>query len=112
MSMNVKGTDASAVDKGGNRAVDPVRGGAPVASATHAGAGSAPADSLSISGPARSLATLQEAIAATPEINVGHVERVTKALEGGNYTINAARIADRMLQLERDLAAATHASQR
>jgi flagellar biosynthesis anti-sigma factor FlgM len=110
--MNVKGTDATAVDKGGNRAVDAVRGGAPAANAANPGAGSAQADSLSISGPARSLATLQEAIAATPEINVGHVERVTKSLEAGTYTVTAARIADRMLQLERDLAAATRPSQR
>ena len=108
MSMNVKGTAASAVDNGGSRAVDPVRGGAPAASATNAGAGSAQADSLSISGSARSLANLQEAIAATPDINVGHVERLTKALESGQYTINATRIAGRVLQLERDLAAATH----
>jgi flagellar biosynthesis anti-sigma factor FlgM len=106
--MNVKGTNASAVDNGGSRAVDPVRGSAPAASAANAGTGSAQTDSLSISGSARSLANLQQAIAATPDINVGHVERVAKALESGQYTINAARIAGRVLQLERDLAAATH----
>ncbi len=106
MTMHVKGTDASAVDAGGSRAVDPVRASAPAASATTAGAGQA--DSLSISGSARSLANLQAAIAGTPEINVGHVERVSKAIESGQYAVNAARIADRMLQLERDLSAATH----
>ncbi len=106
--MNVKGTDASAVDKGGSGAIDPIHGRAPAASAANTGAGSALADCLSISGSARSLANLQEAIAATPDINLEHVERVTSALESGRYTINAARVADRMLQLERDLAAATH----
>ncbi|MGH8253981.1 MAG: flagellar biosynthesis anti-sigma factor FlgM [Steroidobacteraceae bacterium] len=110
--MNVKGTEASAVDQGGKRAVDPVRGGAPAGSAANAGAGAAQADSLSISGSARSLANLQAVIAATPDINAGHVERITKALESGMYTVKAARIADRMLQLERDLAVATHPSPR
>jgi len=106
VTMRVKGTNASAVDTGGSRAVDPVRGSAPAASANTPGAGQA--DSLSISGSARSLANLQEAIAATPDIHVERVERVSKAIESGQYTVNAARIADRMLQLERDLSAATH----
>lgn len=112
MPMNVKGTSASTVNSGGSRVVDAVRGGSPAASSTQAGAGSAQADSLSISGSARSLANLQEAIAAAPDVNVGHVERVAKALEAGQYTVNAARIADRMLQLERDLAAATRPTTR
>ena len=110
MTMHVKGTDANAVDSGGSRAVDPVRSAAPVAHANTPGAGQA--DSLSISGSARSLANLQAAIAGTPDINVGHVARVSTAIESGQYTVNAARIADRMLQLERDLGAATHQSLR
>ena len=112
MPMNVKGTSASTVNSGGSRVVDPVRSGAATGSAANAGSSAAQADSLSISGSARSLANLQEAIAATPDINVGHVERITKALEAGQYTVNAARVADRMLQLERDLAAATRPTQR
>ena len=108
MPMTVKGSNASAVDSGGSRAVEPVRGSAPAAPASSAAAGGAQADSLSISGSARSLANLQAAIAGTPDINVEHVERVSRALESGQYTVNPGRIADRMLQLERDLAAATH----
>jgi flagellar biosynthesis anti-sigma factor FlgM len=108
VSMHVKGTNANAVDAGGSRAVDPVRGGTPAAPANTPGAGHA--DNLGISGSAHSLANLQEAIAATPEINVEHVAGVSKSIESGQYTVNAARIADRMLQLECDLAAATHQS--
>ncbi len=110
MTMHVKGTDAKAVDSGGSRAVDPVRGGTPTTSANTPGAGQA--DSLSISGSARSLANLQEAIAATPDIHVERVASVSQAIESGHYSVNAARIADRMLQLERDLSAATHQSLR
>jgi len=105
--MTVKGTNANAVDSGGGRVVEPVRGGAPAAPATSAAAGGAQVDSLSISGSARSLANLQAAIAGTPDVNVERVERVSKAIESGQYTVDAGRIAGRMLQLERDLAAAT-----
>lgn len=108
MPMTVKGTDANAVDSGSSRVVEPVRASAPTAPATHAPAGAGQADSLSISGSARSLANLQAAIAGTPDIHVERVERVSKAIESGQYTANPGRIAGRMLRLERDLAAATH----
>ncbi|MBS0386876.1 MAG: flagellar biosynthesis anti-sigma factor FlgM [Proteobacteria bacterium] len=110
--MNVKGTDASAVDSGSSRVVEPVRGSAPIAPASTAAAGAGQADSLSISGSARSLANLQSIIAGTPDINGERVARVSKSIESGQYTVNAARIADRMLQLERDLGAATRQTPR
>ena len=107
MPMNVKGPNAGAVDSGGSRVVEPVRGNAPIAPASTAATSAGQADSLSISGSARSLANLQEIIAGTPDINVDHVASVSKAIESGQYSVNAPRIADRMLQLERDLGAAT-----
>ena len=83
MPTRIKGGDTSAVDIGNSRALERVSRTAPASSAT----GSAPGttgESVNITDTARRLAALQETIAGMPDID-----------------------ADRLMQLERDLADAT-----
>jgi len=61
-------------------------------------------DSLRLTGEATGLQALQRELAAAPAIDTARVEQVRQALESGNYKIDPANIADRMLQMDRLLA--------
>ena len=105
MSNRIERGDASAVDTGTSRTVERLRPTAPVGATTAAPA-AAQADSVSITDTARRLAALQEAVARMPEIDAGRVAAFSQAIEQGHYAADPRKIADRLLQLERDLAAA------
>jgi negative regulator of flagellin synthesis FlgM len=101
--MRIKGTDSSPVESGGTRAVERVRRATPAAS------GGSPAqsgvDSVHITDSARQLASLEQAINDVPEIDAQRVAAVQQSIERGQYRVDAGRIADRLLQLEGDIAA-------
>ena len=101
--MRIKGTDSSPVDSGGTRAVERVRRTTPAAS------GGSPAqsgtDSVHITDSARQLASLEQAIREVPEVDAQRVAAVQQSIERGQYRVDAGRIADRLLQLEGDIAA-------
>ena len=105
MPSRIEGGDTSAVDTGTSRTVERLRPSAPVTPAT-----SAPvqqqADSVSITDTARRLAALQETVANMPEVDAGRVAALSQAIEQGQYAADPRKIAARLLQLERDLAAA------
>ena len=105
MTTRIKGSDTSAVDTGTGRALERVRRAAPVGSSLSA-APSAATESVSITDTARRLAALQETIAGMPEVDAARVTELRQAIERGQYHANPEKIADRLLQLERDLAAA------
>ena len=58
-------------------------------------------DSLRLTGDATSLLTLQREISSSPSFDEAKVASVRRALEDGSYQINADRIADAMLGLDR-----------
>lgn len=103
-SIITKGSDTNAVDTGASRTVERLRRSSPVGTTTTP----APkqSDSVSITDTARRLAILQELLANTPDIDAGRVAALSQAVEQGQYSADAHKIADRLLQLERDLAAA------
>ena len=101
----IKGGDANAVDAGSSRPVERLLPTAAVASATAPAAKAA--DSISITDTARRLAALQQTVASMPEIDAGRVSALTQAIEQGQYAADPGKIADRLLQLENDLAAAS-----
>jgi len=103
MTERIKGSDTSAVDSGSSRSVERLRQSAAVPSATAPVA--KPADSVNITDTARRLAALQETVAGMPEIDAGRVAALTQAIEQGQYAADPNKIAERLLQLERDLAA-------
>lgn len=55
---------------------------------------------------ARRLAALQATIAGMPEVDATRVSALRQAIEQGQYHAHPEKIAERILQLERDLAAA------
>ena len=101
--MRIKGTDSSPVDSGGTRAVERVRRSTAVASSTTpAQSGTA---SVQITDSARQLAGLEQAIREVPDVDARRVEALQQSIERGQYRVDAGRIADRLLQLEGDIAA-------
>jgi len=62
-------------------------------------------DSLRLTGEASGLQTLARELGAAPAgIDMAKVNAVRAAIADGSYQIDSAKIADRMLGLERDLA--------
>ena len=84
----------------GPQAVDKTQGDA-------SGTASPPAatapDTVSITGPALALQKLSEAVAKAPVVNTHKVASVKRAVQGGTYTVDAGRVADKLLQFENGL---------
>jgi negative regulator of flagellin synthesis FlgM len=106
VTTRIKGTDTSAVDAGTSRPLERVRRAAPAGS-TSSSTPSAPTESVNITDTARRLAALQETIALMPDIDAARVTELRQAIERGQYHADPEKIADRLLQLERDLADAS-----
>lgn len=88
-----------------------VGGGAPVSRVRDATDGRKPettgsSSSIDVSDTARTLAALEEKIAAAPVVSEARVEAVRRALDEGRYHVDAQRVADKMLRFESDLLAA------
>jgi negative regulator of flagellin synthesis FlgM len=64
---------------------------------------SAGGDSLRLTGEATSLQTMQRQLSSASAIDGARVQAVRDALEAGTYKVDAGAIADRMLDLERQL---------
>jgi negative regulator of flagellin synthesis FlgM len=105
VSTRIKGSDTSAVDAGATRTVERVRRSAPAGQAARAAPG-VQTESVNITDTAHRLAALQLTIAGLPEIDANRVTELRQAIERGQYQANPEKIADRLLQLEQDLAAA------
>jgi negative regulator of flagellin synthesis FlgM len=68
-------------------------------------AAATPADSsVTLTDAARRLAALERAVANVPEVDTARVEELRSAIESGRYSVDAERIATRLLDLERELA--------
>lgn len=86
----------------------PVKG-APVAD--EAGGASKPAaasavstaDTVSITGSALTLQKLSEAVAKSPGFNAQNVATVKQAIQNGTYQVDGGRVADQIIQAEREL---------
>lgn len=66
---------------------------------------SAGGDSLRLTGEAASLQTMQRELSSASAVDTARVQSIRQALEAGTYKIDAQTIADRMLDLERQLGA-------
>ena len=60
-------------------------------------------DQVTLTTSARSLQKLSDAIAQAPVVDAAKVASIKQAVSSGTYTIDASRIADKMLQAERGL---------
>jgi negative regulator of flagellin synthesis FlgM len=61
------------------------------------------ADHVTLTGSARSLQKIEEAVAKTPVVNAEKVAAVKQSISAGTYTIDAGRIAGKLLNYERGL---------
>ena len=91
-------SDAAAPVKGssgGVSAADKNRGAA-------AGTTAAPsADHVTLTGSARILQKLSEAVAGAPVVNAAKVAAVKQAVQTGSYQVDSGRVADKLLNFER-----------
>jgi negative regulator of flagellin synthesis FlgM len=60
-------------------------------------------DHVTLTDSARSLQKIEEAVAKTPVVNANKVAAVKQAISSGTYTIDAGRVAGKMLRYERGL---------
>jgi len=95
----IKGTDSLSIGTGGSR-LEPVARPAPV---TPTAPAQPQADNVHLTGSARSMAALAQAVFDAPEVDAGRVQDLQQSIQNGSYRIDAGRIADRLLQLEQEL---------
>ena len=60
-------------------------------------------ESVQITGAARQLAKLEQALHNLPAVNDAKVAQVSNAIAQGTYSINARQIADQLVQMEKTL---------
>jgi negative regulator of flagellin synthesis FlgM len=107
VATGIKGLDGGSIGADNSNPVERVRVSTPVNSGGSDPAASAPAgDSVHITESARTLASLSQAVSASPDVDLNKVSAVQQAIGAGVYRINPERIADSMLQVERDLGSA------
>lgn len=61
-------------------------------------------DQVTLTGTSRQLQKLAAAVAAAPQVDSRRVEALRALIELGHYELDAQRIADRILDFERELA--------
>ncbi|KAF1685576.1 flagellar biosynthesis anti-sigma factor FlgM [Pseudoxanthomonas broegbernensis] len=98
MSQKIEGVPPPAV-----RSTGPVGGHVAPAGADRSGPVEATqaGDSLRLTGEATGLQALQRELSAAPAVDSARVAEVRQAVESGSYRIDPARIADRMLEMDR-----------
>jgi len=104
VANKIGGIDSRPVRAGGERTVER----ADVRPRTGQAAATTPGESsVTLTDAARRLAAIERAVANVPDVNLARVEELRAAIESGRYSVDAERIASRLLDLERELAAAT-----
>ena len=81
-------------------AADPSGSDASASTASTAASGS---DQVTLTDSARSLQKIEEAIAAAPVVDTAKVAAIKQAVSSGTYQIDTGRVADKLLQYERNL---------
>ena len=62
--------------------------------------GSSTSDTVSISDNAAQLGKIESAEVATPVVDAKRVEQIKQAINDGSFTVDPAKIADRLMQFE------------
>lgn len=64
---------------------------------------SAAQDSVSLTGSAVRIQALEELVARLPIVDTQKVEEIRNSISNGNFEFNSDRIAEKMIQLEKEL---------
>jgi negative regulator of flagellin synthesis FlgM len=67
-------------------------------------------EDVQITGTARQLANLEQAVRDLPAVNDAKVAQISSAIEQGTYTINSRHIANQLVQMEKELGRLPNAS--
>ncbi len=74
------------------------------ASAAGTGAvASSAADQVTFTGSARTLQKLNAALANTPVVNAAKVATIKQAVQNGTYSVDPAKVADKLLKIDGEL---------
>jgi negative regulator of flagellin synthesis FlgM len=104
VSSKIGGVDGSSPSTaiGAGRAVqrpqDAATGG------TQNSQGSGGGSNVQITGAARQLASLEQAVRDLPAVNDARVAQISNAIEQGTYTVDARHIANQLMKMEKVLA--------
>ena len=60
-------------------------------------------DSVSLTGSAQRIQALEEQVARLPIVDTQKVEEIRTSINSGTYEFNSERIAEKMIQLEKEL---------
>ena len=60
-------------------------------------------ESVQITGAARQLANLEQAVNDAPVVNTAKVAQISSAIEQGTYSVNARHIANQLVEMEKSL---------
>jgi negative regulator of flagellin synthesis FlgM len=101
MTHKIEGLTPHAVSPGPGRRTEAVRAAEPAAAPRRASAGE---DQVTLTGASRQLQQLSDAVAAAPDVSTRRVEALRALIEKGHYEVDARRIADRLIDFERELA--------
>ena len=105
MADRIKGLDSSSLGASSSGSpIEQIRASTAVSTATSAPQPSV--DSVNITDSARRQFALAQAVQDSPEVDTERVAALQHAIASGEYTINADRVADRLLQMEQDRVAA------
>jgi negative regulator of flagellin synthesis FlgM len=104
VTNKISGYQNRPVQVGTEKSVSRPRGPAP--GATETSASSSGASPVQITDRARQLAALERAVAAQPIVNEARVAEIRLAIEEGGYEVAPERIADKLIQMERELKSA------
>src|SRR5579863_7779937 len=95
MATKIGGVEGAQIASiGAGRAVQPSGG---------AGTQGTEAADVQITGTARTLAALEQAVRDVPLVNDARVAQIRSAIEQGTYTVQPDHVADQMMQIERFL---------
>ena len=103
MSSKVGGVDGNSPSTaiGAGRAVQRPQDAA--TSGTQNSQGSGGGSSVQITGAARQLASLEQAVRDLPTVNDARVAQISNAIEQGTYTVDARHVANQLIQIEKAL---------
>jgi negative regulator of flagellin synthesis FlgM len=60
-------------------------------------------ENVQITGAARQLANLEQAVRDLPVVNANRVAQLSSAIEQGTYSVNSQHVADKLMQMEKEL---------
>ena len=104
MSSKIGGVDGSSPTAaiGAGRAVQRPQDAAAGGAQSSDGSGGS-GENVQITGAARQLATLEQAVRDLPVVNENRVAQLSSAIEQGTYSVNSQHVADKLMQMEKEL---------